>query len=233
MRSRKDIQIIGKVNELELEVKKLVKSKEVIKPCKKSDVLTKEVDFLKCNVSRLQDEALNFSKFKRSSVVLDDMLSHQKLSKDKEEPKNIMEDIKDESWTMAMQEELDQFIRNDVWDLVSCPLDHVQSKYIAEMLKKLGLENTKITTTPMYKKRVLTLDKDSESIDSTKYRGMESVNEGEMEESSKKLKRIFETMKRYECDERIMFEFILRDFVESEIYDKVKEPLSPRLNEDE
>ncbi|GJU74904.1 zf-CCHC domain-containing protein [Tanacetum coccineum] len=29
---------------------------------------------------RLQDEALNFSKFKKSSVVLDDLLSHQKLS---------------------------------------------------------------------------------------------------------------------------------------------------------
>ncbi|GJX26576.1 hypothetical protein Tco_0232872 [Tanacetum coccineum] len=30
------------------------------------------------------------------------------------EPKNIKEAIKDESWTMAMQEELDQFVRNDV-----------------------------------------------------------------------------------------------------------------------
>ncbi|GJV24321.1 hypothetical protein Tco_1377016, partial [Tanacetum coccineum] len=33
---------------------------------------------------RLQDEALNFSKFKKSSIVLDDMLSRQKLSQDKE-----------------------------------------------------------------------------------------------------------------------------------------------------
>ncbi|GKA70179.1 hypothetical protein Tco_0776243 [Tanacetum coccineum] len=61
----------------------------------------------------------------------------------------------------------------------------------------------------------------------------ESVNKGEMGESSKKLKRKFETMKGYEGDERVMFEFILRDFAESEIWDKVKEPLSPRLNEDE
>ncbi|GJU44769.1 retrovirus-related pol polyprotein from transposon TNT 1-94 [Tanacetum coccineum] len=38
------------------------------------------------------------------------------------EPKNIKEAIKDESWTMAMQEELDQFVRNDVWDLISCLL---------------------------------------------------------------------------------------------------------------
>ncbi|GKB19563.1 retrovirus-related pol polyprotein from transposon TNT 1-94 [Tanacetum coccineum] len=47
-----------------------------------------------------------------------------------------------------------------------------QSKYIGEMLKKFGLENSKVTKTPMSRKRVLTLYKDSESIDSTKYRGM-------------------------------------------------------------
>ncbi|GKC94239.1 retrovirus-related pol polyprotein from transposon TNT 1-94, partial [Tanacetum coccineum] len=40
------------------------------------------------------------------------------------EPKNIKEAIKDESWTMAMQEELDQFVRNDVSDLVPCPEGH-------------------------------------------------------------------------------------------------------------
>ncbi|GJR96572.1 hypothetical protein Tco_0268746 [Tanacetum coccineum] len=132
----------------------------------------------------------------------------------------------------------------------------------------------------MSRKRVLTLDTDSESVDSTKYRGMigsllyltasrpdimfsvclcarfqedpkvshleavkrifrkmsnseESINEEEMGESSKKLKRKFETMKGYEGDERVVFNFILRDFPESEIWDQVKEPLCPRLNEDE
>ena len=37
------------------------------------------------------------------------------------EPKNIDEAIKDESWVIAMQEELNQFIRNDVWTLVPPP----------------------------------------------------------------------------------------------------------------
>ncbi|GJW20017.1 retrovirus-related pol polyprotein from transposon TNT 1-94 [Tanacetum coccineum] len=37
------------------------------------------------------------------------------------EPKNIKESIKDESWTMAMQEELNQFVTNDVWSLVPPP----------------------------------------------------------------------------------------------------------------
>ncbi|GJS18294.1 hypothetical protein Tco_0201531 [Tanacetum coccineum] len=60
-----------------------------------------------------------------------------------------------------------------------------------------------------------------------------SVNKGEMGERSKKLKRKFEMMKGYEGDERKMFEFILRGFAKSKIWDKVKEPLSPKLNEDE
>ncbi|GJW54635.1 retrovirus-related pol polyprotein from transposon TNT 1-94 [Tanacetum coccineum] len=37
------------------------------------------------------------------------------------EPKNIKEAIQDESWTMAMQEELNQFRTNDVWTLVPPP----------------------------------------------------------------------------------------------------------------
>ncbi|GJZ90229.1 retrovirus-related pol polyprotein from transposon TNT 1-94 [Tanacetum coccineum] len=37
------------------------------------------------------------------------------------EPKNIKEAIQDESWTMAMQEELNQFKTNDVWSLVPPP----------------------------------------------------------------------------------------------------------------
>ncbi|GJZ45395.1 retrovirus-related pol polyprotein from transposon TNT 1-94 [Tanacetum coccineum] len=51
-----------------------------------------------------------------------------------------------------------------------------QSKDIGEMLKKFGLEISKVIKTPMSRKRVFTLDKDSESIDSTKYRGMIVVN---------------------------------------------------------
>nr|GEV24723.1 retrovirus-related Pol polyprotein from transposon TNT 1-94 [Tanacetum cinerariifolium] len=37
------------------------------------------------------------------------------------EPKNIKEAIKNESWTMAMKEELNQFLINVVWSLVSPP----------------------------------------------------------------------------------------------------------------
>jgi hypothetical protein len=39
------------------------------------------------------------------------------------EPKNISEALKDESWIIAMQEELNQFKANDVWELVPNPKD--------------------------------------------------------------------------------------------------------------
>ncbi|GJR61300.1 retrovirus-related pol polyprotein from transposon TNT 1-94 [Tanacetum coccineum] len=44
-------------------------------------------------------------------------------SHDKSKPKNINEALKDENWVMAMQEELNQFKTNDVWELVPNPMD--------------------------------------------------------------------------------------------------------------
>ncbi|GJX91298.1 hypothetical protein Tco_0344624 [Tanacetum coccineum] len=38
-------------------------------------------------------------------------------------PTNVNEALKDESWVMAMQEELNQFISNDVWELVPNLMD--------------------------------------------------------------------------------------------------------------
>ncbi|GKA09408.1 zf-CCHC domain-containing protein [Tanacetum coccineum] len=77
-------KLSSKIYDLEIEVKKDANDKEVVEPCKKCVKLTQEVDSLKCNVSKLQDEGLNFSKFKSSSIALDDMLSRQKLYQDKE-----------------------------------------------------------------------------------------------------------------------------------------------------
>ncbi|GJZ18712.1 protein CHUP1, chloroplastic [Tanacetum coccineum] len=83
LKSKKS-KLISTINDLKIKVKKLSNVKEVVEPYDKCDVLTQDVDSLKCNISRLQDEAFNFSKFKKSSIVLDDMLSRQKLSQDKE-----------------------------------------------------------------------------------------------------------------------------------------------------
>ncbi|WP_147276432.1 reverse transcriptase domain-containing protein, partial [Thalassococcus profundi] len=39
------------------------------------------------------------------------------------EPVNVKEALSDENWIVAMQEELNQFVRNDVWYLVPRPKD--------------------------------------------------------------------------------------------------------------
>ncbi|GJT39192.1 hypothetical protein Tco_0939057 [Tanacetum coccineum] len=47
-----------------------------------------------------------------------------------------------------------------------------QSKYIKEMLKKFGLEDSKPTKTPMSTEIKLTKDDESDSVDSSKYRAL-------------------------------------------------------------
>ncbi|GJZ33335.1 hypothetical protein Tco_0578771 [Tanacetum coccineum] len=86
-----------KINDLEIEVKKLVNDKEVVELFVNVNEVVIETCHKVClnfhndvapryhsNVSKLQKEALNFSKFKESSIALDDMLCHQNLSRDKE-----------------------------------------------------------------------------------------------------------------------------------------------------
>ncbi|GJX00434.1 hypothetical protein Tco_0184347 [Tanacetum coccineum] len=47
-----------------------------------------------------------------------------------------------------------------------------QSKYIKEMIKKFGLEDSKLMKTPMSSDTKLTKDEECASVDSSKYRGM-------------------------------------------------------------
>ncbi|GJT11113.1 hypothetical protein Tco_0858155 [Tanacetum coccineum] len=65
----KNLKLSSKINDLEIKVNKLVK-KEVVEPCRKCVELIQEVDSLTNNVSKLQDEALNFSKVIKSIVAL-------------------------------------------------------------------------------------------------------------------------------------------------------------------
>ncbi|GJX36466.1 copia protein [Tanacetum coccineum] len=50
------------------------------------------------------------------------------------EPQNVKESIQDESWTMAMQEELNQFKTKDVWNLVPPPENGVASRNKARLV---------------------------------------------------------------------------------------------------
>ncbi|GJU34811.1 copia protein [Tanacetum coccineum] len=103
------------------------------------------------------------------------------------ELKNVNKALEDESWIVAMQEELNQFTANDFEMSMMGELNFFlglqikqmedgiffnQSKYIKEMLKKFGLEDSKPMKTPMSSDTKLTKDEECESVDSTKYRGM-------------------------------------------------------------
>nr|GEV72945.1 hypothetical protein [Tanacetum cinerariifolium] len=126
-----------------------------------------------------------------------------------------------------------------------------QSKYIGEMLKKFGMENSKVIKTPMSRKRALTLDKDSESIDSTKYRGMIGsllylttsmpdimfsvylcaiFQEDPKDHAGDVVDR--KTARRA-CQQALWIKQAFVDYNITLNEDKIKEPLSPRLNEDE
>ncbi|GJZ54560.1 retrovirus-related pol polyprotein from transposon TNT 1-94 [Tanacetum coccineum] len=72
---------------------------------------------------------------------------------------------------MSMMGELNFFLRLQIKQMED-GIFFNQSKYIKEMLKKFGLEESKPMKTPMSSDTKLTKDEECESVDSTKYRGM-------------------------------------------------------------
>ncbi|GJR24214.1 ribonuclease H-like domain-containing protein [Tanacetum coccineum] len=66
-----------------------------------------DLDCAKCHALKIENE-----KLKEEST---------RLNKFEKKPKNVNEALGDESWIVAMQEELNQFIANDVWELVPQP----------------------------------------------------------------------------------------------------------------
>ncbi|GJT85924.1 uncharacterized mitochondrial protein-like protein [Tanacetum coccineum] len=117
------------------------------------------------------------------------------------EPKNIKEAMADSAWIESMQEELHQFDRLDVWELVDRPLcknvinlkvapekrqnvmrENIihqsprgifinQAKYAQEILKKHGMTSCDSIGTPMATKH-LDADLSGTPVDQTKYRSM-------------------------------------------------------------
>ncbi|GJT62566.1 copia protein [Tanacetum coccineum] len=76
-----------------------------------------------------------------------------------------------EEFEMSMMGELKFFLGLQIKKLED-GIFFNQSKYIKEMLKKFGLEDSKPMKTPISSDAKLTKDEKCESIDSTKYRGM-------------------------------------------------------------
>lgn len=79
--------------------------------------------------------------------------------------------IMHEEFEMSMMGELNFFLGLQIKQL-EYGIFFNQSKYIKDMLKKFGLEDSKPIKTPMSSETKLTKDKESESVDNTKYRGL-------------------------------------------------------------
>ncbi|GJR65494.1 retrovirus-related pol polyprotein from transposon TNT 1-94 [Tanacetum coccineum] len=79
--------------------------------------------------------------------------------------------IMHDEFEMSMMGELNFFLGLQIKQLDD-GIFFNQSKYIKEMLKKFGLEDSKPMKTPMSTETKLTRDKEGESVDNTKYRGM-------------------------------------------------------------
>ncbi|GJY13115.1 retrovirus-related pol polyprotein from transposon TNT 1-94 [Tanacetum coccineum] len=79
--------------------------------------------------------------------------------------------IMHDNFKMSMMGELNFFLGLQIKQMED-EIFFNQSKYIKEMLKKFGFEDSKPTKTPMSPKIKLTKDDESDSVDSSKYRGM-------------------------------------------------------------
>ncbi|GJY91429.1 hypothetical protein Tco_0506625 [Tanacetum coccineum] len=103
------------------------------------------------------------------------------------EPKNFKQAMTEPSWIDAMQEEIHEFERLEVWGHVqtTCSLSNSngfircprgifinQSKYASEIVKKYGLNTTDSVDTPMIETKKLDEDLQGKLVDATLYRGM-------------------------------------------------------------
>ncbi|GJZ99981.1 retrovirus-related pol polyprotein from transposon TNT 1-94 [Tanacetum coccineum] len=113
-----------------------------------------------------------FTKKKSSNLIIvqiyvDDIIFGSTCQDMCDEFAKIMHD----EFEMSMMGELNFFLGLQIKQIED-DIFFNQSKYIKEMLKKFGLEDSKPMKTPMSSDTKLTKDEECESVDSTKYRGM-------------------------------------------------------------
>ncbi|GJY51611.1 retrovirus-related pol polyprotein from transposon TNT 1-94 [Tanacetum coccineum] len=113
-----------------------------------------------------------FTKKKSSNLIIvqiyvDDIIFSSTCQDMCDEFAKIMHD----EFEMSMMGELNFFLGLQIKQMED-GIFFNQSKYIKEMLKKFGLEESKPMKTPMSSDTKLTKDEECESVDSTKYRGM-------------------------------------------------------------
>ncbi|GJS99935.1 retrovirus-related pol polyprotein from transposon TNT 1-94 [Tanacetum coccineum] len=121
--------------------------------------------------SEMVDNTL-FTKKKSSNLIIvqiyvDDIIFGSTCQDMCDEFAKIMHD----EFEMSMMGELNFFLGLQIKQMED-GIFFNQSKYIKEMLKKFGLEDSKPMKTPMSSDTKLMKDEECESVDSTKYRGM-------------------------------------------------------------
>ncbi|GJZ17857.1 retrovirus-related pol polyprotein from transposon TNT 1-94 [Tanacetum coccineum] len=117
-------------------------------------------------------DSIPFTKKKSSNFIIvqiyvDDIIFGSTCRDTCDEFAKIMHD----EFEMSMMSELNFFFGLQIKQMEDGVFFN-QSKYIKEMLKKFGLEDSNPMKTPMSFDTKLTKDEDCELVDSTKYRGM-------------------------------------------------------------
>nr|GEV31943.1 copia protein [Tanacetum cinerariifolium] len=111
---------------------------------------------------------------KISPLKDDDLVEEEAIEVNKTKPLACQEICDD--FAKIMQDEFEMSMMGELIFLQIKQLEDGiffnQSKYIKEMLKKFGLEDSKAMKTPMFTETKLTKDEEGESIDNTKYRCM-------------------------------------------------------------
>ncbi|GJV16707.1 copia protein [Tanacetum coccineum] len=97
----------------------------IAKMMSKTKLMMKLVSWLNCQMRYLRtclepDEWIKDSGCSKHMTGNKSLLSTCKAYDG--EPKDVKEALKDESWVVSMQEELNQFVANDVWELVLLPM---------------------------------------------------------------------------------------------------------------
>ncbi|GJR89010.1 zf-CCHC domain-containing protein [Tanacetum coccineum] len=113
----------------------------------------------------------------RTCLELDEWIKDSGCSKHMTGNKSLFSAYKayDGEFEMSMMGELNFFLGLQIKQMED-GIFFNQSKYIKEMLKKFGLEDSKPTKTPMSTKIKLTKDDEADSVDSSKYQDLRTTD---------------------------------------------------------
>ncbi|GJZ20738.1 retrovirus-related pol polyprotein from transposon TNT 1-94 [Tanacetum coccineum] len=116
-------------------------------------------------------KVVNNSNKEVESIEVDEVINIKESKNHPLEQVIVCLHIMHDEFEMSMMGELNFFLGLQIKQMED-GIFFNQSKYIKEMLKKFGLEDSKPTKTPMSTEIKLTKDDEADSVDSSKYRGM-------------------------------------------------------------